>query len=93
MARPVKTEVTGTFTATGESAEVVSNKVDVSLSGTFSATVKIQRYMGGAWKDYDSKTAAYEAMIESAARYRWRLSCSAYTSGTVTYVLNGGVES
>ncbi len=81
-------EISGTFTATGESSAVRGRACDVSISGSFTATVKIQRFIGGNWVDWASKTAAYEGMEEGASpATEWRLSCSAYTTGTVTYAL------
>lgn len=83
--------ITGTFEATGQSAElkVSSANYTLSLSGGATATVKLQRSFddGVTWKDVKSYTAdAEENGFEPTSKVSYRLNCSAYTSGTVTYV-------
>lgn len=94
--------VEGTFTATGSSESICfgpdGNGGNVSIYGTFSATIVLQRsFDGGAtWIDV---TDAYGVAFSftSPATFRvdepergvlYRLTCSAYTSGTVNYRLS-----
>ena len=83
--------VTGTFTGTGESdvLKFSSANYTVSLSGFGTATVKVQRSFDGTnWKDVKSHTAdAEENGFEPMTGVSYRLSCSAYTSGTIAYTL------
>lgn len=96
------TAVSGTFTATGQSATFVApaalkEKFNVSLSGTFSATVVLQRSFdnGSTWitvskpdlTDASFTAGASFSVEEPEAGVRYRLNCTAYTSGTVTYRL------
>lgn len=84
--------VTGTFTATGQSSTMdVEETFNVSLSGFGSATVALQRSFdnGSTWKTIESYTAdteKYGTEIETGVIYR--LNCTAYTSGTITYRLS-----
>lgn len=96
------TAVTGTFTATGQSATFVapsalSGEFNVSLSGTWAGTVALQRSFdaGSTWVTV-SKPDLTEAAFTSNASFsvkepepgaRYRLNCTTYTSGTVTYRL------
>jgi len=86
--------VTGTFAATGDSAEVeLVGPINLSLTGTWVATVKLQRSFddGVTFLDVASYTANAEelgAKVEPESGVLYRLSCSAYTSGTVTYRLS-----
>lgn len=103
--------VSGTFTATGQSASfaVTDERTsefqsavlfNVTLSGTFVATVAVQRSFdsGSTWhtvsKNADGDAASYTAPISltiqevegrEEAPVLYRLNCTAYTSGTVTY--------
>jgi len=99
--------VTGTFTATGQSAtfapivatrDTNCGQVNISASGTFVATVQIERSFdnGVNWfvcsEDSAGTTAAYTAPFsvtaqESEAGTLYRLNCTAFTSGTITYRL------
>lgn len=86
-------KVTGTFGATGVSSVIPGNKqgsMGLTLSGTWAATVDMQwSYDGGAtWVDIDSYTANTNKVVLSPSDLiLYRLECSAYTSGTVTYGL------
>lgn len=100
--------VSGTFTATGQSASFTpipgSNKAqqhgagyfNMSLWGTFTATVKLQRSFdaGTTWltvsQDATGADASYTAAlsvvaIEPETGVLYRLNCTAYSSGTVNY--------
>lgn len=97
--------VVGSFAATGESASfsIPGNRgpatapilLNVTIYGTFSATVEIQRsFDGSTWhtlsKDSDGNAASYTAPIslkveECETPVEYRLACTAYTSGTANY--------
>lgn len=98
------TPITGTFTATGQSSSFyptvgdrsTNNLFNVSASGTFVATVVLQRSFdnGSNWftcsSDASGTSASWTAPFsvvasESEQGVLYRLNCTAYTSGTVTY--------
>lgn len=98
--------IAGTFTATGQSASFApavdargtnGGAFNVTLSGTFVGTVKLQRSFdnGTTWHDLTAAgtaiaaftTAVSEVWVEPEAGVNFRLNCTAYTSGTVTYRL------
>ena len=87
------TSVSGTFTATGSSAgqnHSGGGLLALSISGTFVATVVLQRSLdgGSTYQDIESYTAPAEVNVEAANQsVLYRLNCSAYTSGTATYYL------
>jgi hypothetical protein len=91
--------VTGSFTATGNGAEFKPRpgKFNLAIYGTFTATVKLQRSFDGGdnWIDCTNlgsavsfSTAATEVIDEPEREVRYRLNCSAYTSGTVNWRLS-----
>lgn len=98
--------VTGTLSGTGRSSsfEIPGQRgpavsevlLNVVVSGTFSATVEIQRSLdnGSSWhtmsKDADGNAASFTAPFavrigecETPALYS--LNCTAYTSGSINY--------
>ncbi len=77
--------VAGSFTATGTSTEIPITHGDLSISGTFDATVQLQRNFGGAWQVVETITAPVELVIEPGKNQVFRLECTVYTSGTVNY--------
>lgn len=88
--------LTGSFAATGQSAAVsVYGQFNVTLRGTFVGTVKLQRsFDGETWDDCarDSEgtlmswTAPYSGQwFEPEKGVAYRLNCTAYTSGTISY--------
>lgn len=96
--------VTGTFTETGQSASFIptiaarstTNAFNVSASGTFVATVQLERSFdnGTSWfvcsSDASGTAASWTAPFSVIAEeptpgVLYRLNCTAYTSGTVTY--------
>ena len=79
--------VAGTFTATGQSDTETFLEGDLSISGTFVATIAVQRLMNGNWVTIEEHTAAVEKVIIHGDYQETRLNCTAYTSGTVNYVL------
>lgn len=83
--------VSGTFTGTGTSDELpVHGSFTYSLTGAASATVALQRTLdnGTTWGTVESTTGDAEKNGEELTHeVRYRLNCTAYTSGTVTYRL------
>lgn len=94
-------QVTGTFTATGQSEAFVPasqlrrGRFNVAIWGTFTATVQVQRSFdaGETWivcAGPDLADAEFVSPITFAAEeteqgVRYRLACTAYTSGTINY--------
>ncbi len=81
-----------TFTAIGQSAAANGDSCDIILSGTFVGTVALQAQDAtGNWVTIDSWTAEAISLNNEAAFARnWRLDCSAYNSGTITYEISAG---
>ena len=96
------TSVTGTFGETGQSPSfrpvlrrLGEGQFNVSLSGTFVATVALERSFDGTnWftcsRDSAGTAASWTAPMsvvveEPEAGVLYRLNCTAFTSGTVTY--------
>jgi len=92
-------KVTGTFGATGQSNSIVlRGPFNLELRGTFVATVSLERSFDGGsnWGNVtrnDGSANAFTAPVSLAvpgdesgeADVLYRLNCTAYTSGTVTY--------
>lgn len=88
--------VSGQFTANGQSNNVaIKGQANLSLWGTFAATVTLQRSFddGATWlpvaKNADGDAAAYTAPVsltfeEPESGVLYRLACT-YTSGTVNF--------
>lgn len=81
--------VAGSLSATGSSNSVQSKGIDISINGTFVGTVVIERYIGGGWQIVESFTAPAERYVQNDLSRPHRVRCSAYTSGTINYVLEG----
>jgi hypothetical protein len=65
---------------------------NLSISGTFSATVTVQRSTDGAtWRDVDTFTASTEEVGYDPMKnfYRAGIKTGDYTSGSATILLNG----
>jgi hypothetical protein len=87
--------LTGTFTATGQSAaqDIAKGSFNVSLWGTFVGTVQIERsFNGTTWLPCTNLGAAVtftapmtEVLNEPEQYVTYRLNCTAYTSGTINY--------
>lgn len=61
-------------------------KADVSISGTFVATVVLQRSFddGTTWVNVSSHTVPTEFLHENnTSGVKYRFNCTAYTSGTI----------
>jgi hypothetical protein len=94
--------ITGTFTGTGQSAPgVYYGGFNFALWGTFAGAVQIQRSFDGGvtWigASYDgqgdiaSYTLPTSAVLnEPEHGVLYRLSCTAFTSGTINYRLSSG---
>jgi hypothetical protein len=89
--------ISKSFTAADQYSEVLfiprGRILGISISGTFTATVALQRLpaednfgypipTSTGFLDYASKTAAYEDSLADLAPGWYRLKCTAYTSGT-----------
>ena len=78
------------FTGIGATDKTVSLIGPFNLSVDMysgSGTIQLQRSFdnGTTWKTTDKYTASVEDVGESVENsVRWRLNCSAYTSGTIT---------
>jgi len=82
----------GSITAqnTGIDAMDVTNALSISISGTWVATVYLQRKHDGTnWRDVTSYTANIEDTIEDpvGAQYRLFVKTGGFTSGTVECLL------
>lgn len=92
--------VVGTFTATGSSADVVANgALNVSVWGTFVATVKPRRSFDGGttWNYVTKPDLSGDITITGPASFQlfefedgvlYDLECTAFTSGTINYRLS-----
>lgn len=81
--------VQGTLAATGQTAGELGSKIDISISGTWAGTAKLQRYMSGGWQDTgDSWTANVQATVDGAAPLQYRLDWTR-VSGDLVYHLIG----
>lgn len=84
--------VEGTFQGPGVSESVyLHRKFNVSLSGTFSASLDLQRSFDGGvtWLSVARFTQPMEGMGEEAETYVfYRLSCTDHASGVVSYRLS-----
>jgi hypothetical protein len=91
--------ISGTFVGTGNSAEIrIKGRASVLITGG-NATVNIQRStdQGSTWNTisrdaagtlaaYATATLGFNGFIDEPEHMvMYRLNCSAYTSGTVTY--------
>lgn len=78
----------GTFTGTAQSASVrLSQWFNFSVSGFGSATVSLERSFddGGTWLVVESFTSDAEKRGYEAENNLYRVNCSSYTSGTISY--------
>lgn len=83
-------KISGTFTATGSSAEChILRYFNVSLNyGGGAATIDLERSFddGDTWEVRQTFTEnASTAILEPEKGVKYRLTCSAYTSGTIAY--------
>lgn len=82
---------TGTFSGTGQSAEVTGREIDVIMDFAGTASVDIEAKMpSGAWIKIETGiTADYCKVAEFAAPTHVRLNCTAHTNN-VEYLLKAG---
>jgi hypothetical protein len=90
--------VTGTFAATGQSAKgSFKGCFNLTISGTFVATMRLERTFddGTTWHPCTQggqiiylTGPCSEVINEPGSGVNYRLNCTAYTSGTVTYRLS-----
>lgn len=92
--------VSSTFTATGVSSNLFvadkAEEISLSLSGTYAATVELQRssnpssgFETVSTHSTANATVALDFPNDRPNQY-WRLLCRSYTSGTVTYSISDG---
>ncbi len=82
MAAPAK-EIQIDFTAAGQvSDEIQRKEADLSITGTFTAAVELERDMGGNWVSVEQFTEPVQRVVENGNSISIRLRCSAHTSGT-----------
>jgi hypothetical protein len=90
--------VTGSFGATGNSSPVEGSNIDLIVGGTFVGTIQLQTAMPGAagadvWVPVGSNlTAAGSLVFNGAIGRKFRVSCTAYTSGTAYYSLGASIN-
>lgn len=88
------TPLTGTFTATGNSQrKAIFGYGVLSLSGIVGSTVNLQRStdVGATWGTVKTYTAdVIENIFEAETEVFYRLNCSTFGSGTVTYRIAQG---
>ncbi len=82
---------TGTISGTGTTSSVtLGSKFNLSLSGFGTATIALERsFDGSTWGVIEAFTADAERTGHSHESAQYRLNCSAYTSGTISYRLSG----
>lgn len=79
--------ITGTFSGTGNSAEVVAGQVMFSMTHAGTATVNAQIKVDGVnWVTVAAYTATQVPTICETMGLGFRLNCSAHTNN-VTYVI------
>lgn len=83
--------VTGTFSGTGQSSQVIGRAIDIRMDFAGTASVDVEVKMpSGAWiKAETAITADYCKVAEFAAPSAVRLNCTAHTDN-VEYSLKAG---
>lgn len=91
------TSLSGSFTGVGVSPDLIvraKESFSFSLAGTFVGTVVLERAGKGrsSWEPISSSSAAVSStgVVDKLSRYRLR--CSAYTSGTIDWTLAEGSD-
>lgn len=84
----------GEFTGTGVSPEIVAQKADFTLSGTFVGTVVAQaKDVNDNWVTLSNVIATMTApdviVMECATPRPMRLQCTLFTSGPIEYSVEG----
>lgn len=92
-------DLTGSGQNTSEMVTGQQEEVAVSIGGTFSATVQLQRSLDGgttwhpvtaAENTSQDQSAAIELDYKAPAGMRLRVRCTSYTSGTVNVQMKKG---
>lgn len=79
------------FTATGVSERKAMRSGAISIAGTFSGTVAVQRYMNGDWRTLQTYTAPAEDTFDNGVECEMRVTCTAYSSGSADCELLGSL--
>lgn len=90
----MSTSVSGTISsqAAGGATDAVG-KADLSVWGTFVATIAIQRQeAGGNWGTIETVTEPVEKVLTNALNMPFRINVTSYTSGTINYRITGQTE-
>lgn len=81
--------ISQTLSSTTQTDAELGSKLDISLSGTWVGTAKLQRKINGTWVDTgDSWTANVETLAEAASPFQWRIDFTR-TSGSLVVGLFG----
>jgi len=86
--------IDGAFTATGQSVSSAAKQgsMAVSVSGVWVGTIDLEwSFDGGStFIQYASYTAPTNFVLDCpSGGIHWRFNCTAYTSGTIDYLLAG----
>jgi hypothetical protein len=77
--------VQDTLAISGQSDDVIGNKVDLTFSGTWTGTIALQIYASAGWQNTgDTWTANGSYLAESAQMRKWRVDFTR-ASGTLSY--------
>lgn len=96
MANTTNGVLSGSFTATGNSDVIhLHGSYACAVSGTFVGTVELQRYdaINNQWAVVTNgsfTTPEARRGLEPVNGSRYRVSCAAYTSGTIYYSVEQG---
>jgi hypothetical protein len=88
---PATTKTISTADSFTDAVHIIGD-FNLSISGTFSATVTVQRSTDGTtWRDVDTFTAPSEEVGYDPMKnfYRAGIKTGDYTSGSATILLNG----
>jgi hypothetical protein len=88
------TSVLGTISSqTAGTATDAVGKADLSIWGTFSATIAIQRQeAGGNWGTIETVDGPVEKVLTNALNMPFRINVTSYSSGTINYRISGQAE-
>lgn len=83
---------TGALTGTGATGEVGGKEITFQMYGTFVATIDLQRSEDGraTWRNVagETYTTPTDKNISNlSTQFSYRLNCSAFTSGTINWVI------
>lgn len=81
------------FTATAisqTSDETHGNGLHVSITGTWTGTIELQHFIGGAFRAWKSYTTNTSEVIFDVRPYRWRFVTTAAMTGSAAVVAEAG---